>query len=218
MALFLLDNDPVFPPAHLADPNGLLAVGGDLSPIRLLTAYRHGIFPWYEDDLILWWSPDPRFVLFPNELRTGKASRAVLKKKEFTFTVNRDFRSVIRACKSIPRPGQAGTWITDDVEAAYTRLHEMGIAHSAEAWKDGELAGGLYGIRLGKVFFGESMFSLVSQASRFAFLRYVEQLKESGVELVDCQLHTAYLESFGARMIPRAEFLGLLDRWVDAES
>ena len=169
MSLFALDKELVFPPVHLAEPDGLLALGGDLSVERLLLAYRNGIFPWYEGAYILWWSPDPRFVLFPGELRISKSIKPLINRNEFSFTVNNAFAQVIHHCKKTKRPGQQGTWITDEVEKAYCQMHEQGFAHSAEVWKDGKLVGGLYGIRLGNVFFGESMFSHVSNASRFAY-------------------------------------------------
>jgi len=215
MSLFILDKDIYFPPVHLAEPDGLLAIGGDLSPARLLEAYRHGIFPWYEGDHILWWCPDPRFVLFPEELKIARSMKPLLNREAFSFTTNSAFADVIRQCKNSHRPGQDGTWITDEVEKAYIKLHELGYAHSAEVWKDGSLAGGLYGIRLGKVFFGESMFSKVSNASRYAFIQYTEQLKQEGVSLIDCQVHTDYLESLGARMIPGKEFDRLLQNLVE---
>lgn len=215
MSLFILDTEIRFPPVHLAEPDGLLAIGGDLSPARLLEAYRQGIFPWYEGDHILWWCPNPRFVIFPDELKIARSIRPLLNRQAFTFTINQAFKDVIHHCKNSFRPGQDGTWITDEVERAYTRLHEMGVAHSAEVWQDGELVGGLYGIRLGKVFFGESMFSKVSNASRYAFIKYVEQLKQEAVALIDCQVHTDYLESMGARMIPGKEFDQLLQNLVD---
>ena len=215
MPLFVLDNELTFPPPHLAEPDGLLAMGGDLSPERLLLAYRNGIFPWYEGDHILWWSPDPRFVLFPNELKVNKTIRSLINKNAFEFTVDKAFAQVIHQCKKITRPGQAGTWITDEVEKAYIKMHELGYAHSAEVWKDGQLAGGLYGIRLGKVFFGESMFSNESNASRYAFIKYVELLKEAGVVLIDCQVHTEYLESMGAKMIGGSDFRNILSNNVN---
>jgi leucyl/phenylalanyl-tRNA--protein transferase len=218
MPLFVLDADLKFPPVHLAEPDGLLAMGGDLSLERLLVAYRNGIFPWYEEEHILWWSPDPRFVLYPAELKLSKAFKAVEKKKEFEFTTNKAFKQVIHYCKKIDRHGQEGTWITDDVEAAFCQLHEAGYAHSAEAWKEGQLVGGLYGIRMGKVFFGESMFSKMSNASRFAFTKYVQQLGSEGIELIDCQVYTEYLESFGARMIDRADFIRQLDQLIPART
>ncbi len=215
MSLFILDKDIHFPPVHLAEPDGLLAIGGDLSPARLLEAYRHGIFPWYEGDHILWWCPDPRFVLFPEELKIARSMKPLLNRQAFRFTTNTAFAEVIHHCKNSHRPGQDGTWITDEVEKAYIKLHELGYAHSAEVWKDGSLAGGLYGIRLGNVFFGESMFSKVSNASRYAFIQYTEQLKQEGVSLIDCQVHTDYLESMGARMIPGKEFDRLLQNLVE---
>lgn len=214
MPLFVLDKTLYFPPVHLAEHDGLLAMGGDLSAERLLLAYRSGIFPWYEEEPILWWSPDPRFVLFPSELKINKSIKPLLKRNEFDFTINKAFKAVIVQCKKIDRPGQDGTWITDEVEKAYLKMHQLGHAHSAEVWKDGELVGGFYGIKLGKVFFGESMFSKVSNASRYAFIKYIEQLKQEGIELIDCQVYTEYLESFGARMIEGKEFTGLLKKLI----
>jgi len=210
MPLFALDKALIFPPVHLAEPDGLLAMGGDLSTERLLLAYRSGIFPWYEGTTILWWCPDPRFVLFPNELRISKTTKRLIQQQHFSFTINTAFAEVIRHCRDIKREGQEGTWITTEVLEAYTRLHEMGYAHSAEVWQDGKLVGGLYGIRLGKIFFGESMFSKISNASRYAFTLYVQQLQQEGVELIDCQVYTAYLESMGARMISREDFINRL--------
>ena len=197
----------IFPPVALAEPDGLLAIGGDLSKERLLLAYRNGIFPWYEGRHILWWSPDPRFVLFPDELKVSKSMRQLIRRETFVFTVNRAFGEVIANCKTIARRGQDGTWITEEVKDAYGRLHKEGYVHSAEAWLNGELVGGLYGVRLGKAFFGESMFSKYSNASKYAFIRYVEQLRSEGVELIDCQVYTEHLESLGARMIPRSGFI-----------
>ena len=214
MPLFALDKELVFPPVHLAEPDGLLAMGGDLSMERLLLAYRNGIFPWYESDTILWWCPDPRFVLLPGELKISKSIKSLLSRNEFEFTINKAFARVIHHCKETKRPGQDGTWITNEVEKAYCKLHELGYAHSAEVWKDGELVGGLYGIRLGKVFFGESMFSKISNASRVAFTKYVQQLKEEGIELIDCQVYTEYLESLGAVMIDRRDFITRLQDLV----
>ncbi|HEV8286719.1 MAG TPA: leucyl/phenylalanyl-tRNA--protein transferase [Chitinophagaceae bacterium] len=214
MSVFALEKDLYFPPADFAEPDGLLAIGGDLSPQRLLLAYRQGIFPWYEGEYILWWSPDPRFVLFPDELKISKSMKTILNKNVFDFTMNKSFKQVIHHCKKTKRPGQQGTWITDEVEAAYVRMHELGYAISAEAWKNGELAGGLYGIKLGKVFFGESMFSKISNASKFAFIKLIENLKLQGVELIDCQVYTEHLESLGARMISRKNFTGLLKKLV----
>jgi leucyl/phenylalanyl-tRNA---protein transferase len=210
MPLFFINKELVFPPVDLAEPDGLLAAGGDLSTERLLLAYRSGIFPWYEGDHILWWSPDPRFVLFPNELIVSKSMRAIIKKKAFSFTTNQAFTDVITNCKHIARKYQNSTWITDEVKNAYVELHKKGIAHSAETWQDGKLVGGLYGVRLGHVFFGESMFSHVSNASKFAFITYVQELLKEGVKLIDCQVYTEHLESLGARMISRKSFLELI--------
>jgi leucyl/phenylalanyl-tRNA--protein transferase len=195
---------------EMADEDGLLAVGGDLSRERLLHAYRNGIFPWYENKYILWWSPDPRFVLFPSELKISSSMKQLLKKQTFEFSVNQDFNSVITQCKAISRRGQEGTWITEEMRNAYNDLHFAGYAVSAEVRLNGELVGGLYGLRIGKMFFGESMFSRCSNASKYAFISYVQQLKSEGVELIDCQVYTAHLESLGARMIPRAEFLDIV--------
>lgn len=215
MSIFALDNKLIFPPVHLSEPDGLLAIGGDLSPERLLLAYKSGIFPWYEGEYILWWSPDPRCVLFPAELKVSHSMKQLMKKGTMEFTINKAFREVIRSCKEINRKSQASTWITDEVENAYMEMHALGYAHSAEAWVNGELAGGLYGLRMGKVFFGESMFSNVTNASKFAFIKYTQQLQAEGVQLIDCQVHTAHLESMGARMIPRTEFLKVLDKLIN---
>lgn len=207
MAIFAIQKELVFPPVHLAEPDGLLAMGGDLSSERLLLAYRNGIFPWYSGSVPLWWCPDPRFILFPNKLKISKTMHLLIKKGSFRFSVNRDFRGVIHACKTSSRKNQEGTWITDEVEKAYNRLHHMGYAHSAEAWVNDELAGGLYGIKIGKVFFGESMFSRTSNASKYAFIQYVQELSQEGIELIDCQVYTTHLESLGAEMIPRTLFM-----------
>ncbi len=215
MPLFVLDKEPIFPPVHLSEPDGLLAMGGDLTPERLLAAYRKGIFPWYEGDHILWWCPDPRFVLFPNELKISKSIKPLLNRNAFEFTTNRSFAEVIHHCKEIKRPGQQGTWITPEVEKAYCKMHELGFAHSAEVWDEGKLIGGLYGMKLGKVFFGESMFSKKPNASRYAFIKYIQQLKTEGIELIDCQVYTEYLAGFGARMIDRKEFVEKLKLLVE---
>jgi leucyl/phenylalanyl-tRNA--protein transferase len=214
MPLFALDESLYFPPVHLAEPDGLLAMGGDLSVERLLLAYRSGVFPWYSEPPILWWCPNPRFVLFPSEFKVKKSLKPLLNRNAFDFTINRAFEKVIEHCKTVPRPGQDGTWIREEVVRAYTQLHQLGYAHSAEVWKDGQLVGGLYGVRLGKVFFGESMFSLVSNASKYAFTKYVQQLVAEDVQLIDCQVYTEYLESFGARMIDGQEFQALLKKWI----
>ena len=214
MPLFALDNELIFPPVHLAEPDGLLAMGGDLLPERLLLAYKNGIFPWYEGEDVLWWCPNPRFVLFPRKLKTNKTIKSLSKKNEFDFTVDKAFAEVIHHCKEIKRPGQVGTWITNEVEEAYCKMYELGYAHSAEVWKNGILAGGLYGIRLGNVFFGESMFSKENNASRYAFTMYCNLLEKENVKLIDCQVYTPYLESMGAEMIPRNEFTALLKKLI----
>jgi leucyl/phenylalanyl-tRNA---protein transferase len=210
MPLFALNKEILFPPVHLSEPDGLLAMGGDLSTERLLLAYRSGIFPWYDGGTPLWWCPDPRFVLFPVELKVSKSMQQLLKKNAFQFSINKAFVEVINNCKTTARKDQEGTWITNEVKIAYIKLHELGYAHSAEVWSDNELVGGCYGIRMDKVFFGESMFSKQSNASKYAFIKYVEQLKKENVQLIDCQVFTAHLESLGARMIPRTEFISLL--------
>jgi len=209
--MVFLNNDLIFPPVEMADEDGMLAVGGSLSTERLLLAYRKGIFPWYnEGEPIVWWSPDPRFVLFPEKLKVSKSMQTVLNNGKFRFTINRAFPKVIQNCKTVPRKEQEGTWISPAIQEAYTQLHQLGHAHSAEAWYNGELVGGLYGIRMGNIFFGESMFSKASNASKFAFIKYVQQLQKENVMLVDCQLYTAHLESLGAKMIPRKKFMELL--------
>jgi leucyl/phenylalanyl-tRNA--protein transferase len=213
--LFALDKELIFPPVHLAEPDGLLAIGGDLSTERLLLAYRNGIFPWYEGDHILWWCPDPRFALIPSELKISKSMQQLIKRETFTFTIDRAFTEVISNCKTVPRRGQDGTWITEDVREAYTRLHKAGYAHSAEVWQGDELVGGLYGVCLGHVFFGESMFSKVSNASKYAFISYVEHLKTEDVQLIDCQVYTAHLESLGARMMARQNFVQMLKKLIE---
>lgn len=212
MPVFQLTDDLIFPPVDLAEPDGLLAYGGDLSPHRLLLAYSEGIFPWYNEPPVLWWCPDPRFVLFPDELKISASMKQVLKKGLFTFSINKDFRGVIRGCKESPRPGQDGTWITEDVEEAYTALHEAGYAHSIECWQQDELVGGFYGIQLGDCFFGESMFARVSNASKAAFITFVKYAAEQGLEMIDCQVYTAHLASLGARMISREDFLGIIKK------
>ncbi|UAY52934.1 leucyl/phenylalanyl-tRNA--protein transferase [Ferruginibacter albus] len=200
-----------FPDVSSAEEDGLLAIGGDLSIERLLLAYKNGIFPWYnEDEPIQWWCPDPRFVLFPNELKISKSMRNVLKKNNFSFTINKDFKQVVTNCQSIKRKEQEGTWISKPIVDAYTKLHEQGYAHSAETWYNNELVGGLYGIRLGKIFFGESMFSKMPNTSKFAFIRYVQHLKKENVCLIDCQVYTPHLESLGARMVNRNDFMSLV--------
>lgn len=197
-----------FPPVSEALDDGLLAIGGDLSTDRILLAYHNGIFPWFnEDEIPMWWSPDPRFVLFPEELKISKSMKQLFKRDAFTFKTDTAFECVMENCRAITRKDQDGTWISNEIIAAYSKLHQMGYAHSGEAWLDGQLVGGLYGIRLGNIFFGESMFAHVSNASKYAFISLVQQLMADGVTLIDCQVHTEHLESLGARMIPRTLFL-----------
>jgi leucyl/phenylalanyl-tRNA--protein transferase len=214
-----LPPEPVFPPvaAALKEPNGLLAAGGDLSPARLLAAYARGIFPWYSDgDPILWWSPDPRMVLVPEELKVSRAFAKVLRNRDYEVRLDSAFAEVIAACATAPRAGQPGTWITAEMQGAYRKLHELGHAHSVETWIDGELAGGLYGIAIGRAFYGESMFSRVADASKIALAHLCVYLRRRGFGIIDCQMETAHLASLGARPIPRREFAGHLARLTGA--
>lgn len=228
MIPFLRPDDP-FPPVSkaLRSPNGLLCAGADLSPERLLDAYSKGIFPWFsEGDPILWWSPHPRMVLFPEELKVSRSLRKTLARGAFETRFDTAFPEVMRECAA-PRDGQAGTWIVPEMVAAYTRLHGLGFAHSVESWRDGKLAGGLYGLHLGRVFFGESMFSRESDASKVALVKLVERVTALGVRVIDCQQATRHLASLGAREIARREFAHLLaesiqypptgSRWPTAE-
>jgi leucyl/phenylalanyl-tRNA--protein transferase len=209
--VYRLSREVAFPDPELAEPDGLLAVGGDLSPERLLTAYAAGIFPWYGDDTpILWWSPDPRLVLVPGWLHVGRSVERTMRRGRYRVTADTAFETVIRSCATRDRPGQDGTWITGDMIDAYLRLHRLGFAHSFEAWEDRELAGGLYGVSLGAAFFGESMFADRPDASKVAFVRAVEWLARCGISLVDCQVRTDHLVRFGAREVPRKEFLAQL--------
>ena len=212
--MYLLSNDLVFPPVHLANEDGLLAVGGDLSVERLLLAYKSGIFPWYnQGEPIIWYSPDPRMVLFPKDLKISKSMKQLIRKKEFQITYNQNFLEVISNCKNIYRTAdQGGTWITNEMFEAYTKLHELGIAKSVEVWLDDELVGGLYGIDLGDIFCGESMFSKVSNASKLAFIFLVKKLEKENYKLIDCQVYNNHLASLGADEIPRSEFLKYLKK------
>ena len=212
--MYFLLKELFFPDVTEADRDGILAVGGDLSPERLLLAYQSGIFPWFDsDDPILWWAPHQRMVLFPDELVVSKSMRSILRKELFTITFNKDFRAVISNCSQIRRNGQRGTWITSEMIEAYVKLHELGFAKSVEVWQNNELVGGLYGIDLGHVFCGESMFSKVSNASKVAFITLVENLKIRKYKLIDCQVHNDHLESLGAREIDRAEFMKIFTRF-----
>jgi len=208
---FLFDN-LYFPPVSEADEEGILAVGGDLSPERLKLAYNRGIFPWFnEGEPILWWAPDPRMVLFLDELIISKSMRNILNRKQFTVTFNTNFKEVISNCQKVQRVGQDGTWISDDIVNSYCELNRQGIAKSVEVWQDGELVGGLYGVDLGHVFCGESMFSKVSNASKVAFISLVKHLEEENYKLLDCQVYNPHLDSLGCREIDREEFMSILN-------
>ncbi|KQS50387.1 leucyl/phenylalanyl-tRNA--protein transferase [Flavobacterium sp. Leaf359] len=211
--MYFLSKELFFPPVKEANPDGTLAIGGDLSPERLVLAYRSGIFPWFDDDEpILWWSPPERMVLFPDEFKVSKSMRNILNRGIFRVTFNQNFRDVISNCSTISRDGQQGTWISEQMIEAYVKLHEMGIAKSVEVWQDEVLVGGLYGIDLGHVFCGESMFSKVSNASKVAFVSLVRKLKEENYKLLDCQVHNSHLESLGAREISREDFMTILKK------
>ena len=216
MPVYLLHPDrPDFPDPCRADPGGLLAVGGDLSPSRLMHAYAAGIFPWYSaGEPLLWWSPDPRLVLLPEELHVPRSLLRVLRRGEFALRTDTAFGQVIRACAASERPQGPGTWLTPEMIEAYETLHRMGHAHSVEAWRDGELAGGLYGVALGRALFGESMFHRVPNASKACLVRLVELMRAWGFTLLDCQQATAHMQRLGAREIPRVEFLERLDAAV----
>jgi leucyl/phenylalanyl-tRNA---protein transferase len=210
--MYFLTKELYFPPVEETSPEGVLAVGGDLSPERLMLAYKSGIFPWFEDDEpILWWSPEERMVLFFEDLKVSKSMRNILKKGEFKVTFNKDFKAVINNCQSIKREGQNGTWITEDMIAAYCKLHELGFAKSVEVWQNEELVGGLYGVDLGDIFCGESMFSKVSNASKVAFITLAQKLEKANYKLIDCQVHNNHLESLGCVEIERDEFIEILE-------
>jgi len=217
MLTWLTRDSLTFPPLEKAlhDPNGLLAAGGDLAPERLVQAYRHGCFPWYQDGQpILWWSPDPRTVLFPDELHVSRSLAKLIRQGRYQVTFDTDFPAVIAACAA-PRDYAEGTWITDTMQAAYCELHRRGIAHSVEVRRDGELVGGLYGLAMGRLFFGESMFSRADNASKVGFVALVEHLKDSGFVLIDCQMPTNHLHSLGARAISRTRFAEHLAQYLD---
>ena len=220
MLTWLKRDDLSFPPLETAlrEPNGLLAAGGDLRPERLLAAYRHGCFPWYQEGQpLLWWSPDPRTVLFPDELHVSRSLRKRMRHGDYRVTFDKAFAEVIQGCAG-PRSYADGTWITTPMQDAYVRLHEMGVAHSVEVWQQGQLVGGLYGLAMGELFFGESMFSRATDASKVGFVTLVERLREWGFALIDCQMPTRHLESFGARSIPRAAFAAALARHLERPS
>lgn len=216
-----LTPDTPFPPIEraLTEPNGLLAAGGDLSPARLIDAYRRGIFPWYSaGEPILWWSPDPRMVLLPGALRISRSLAKTLRNADYRVTLDTAFGEVIAACAETPRPGQHGTWITPEMQTAYTRLHALGYAHSVEVWRQGRLVGGLYGVALGRLFCGESMFSRVRDASKIALAHLCRHLERRGFGIIDCQMETAHLASLGARPMPRRDYLACIATlvWEDA--
>ncbi|MBF4473671.1 leucyl/phenylalanyl-tRNA--protein transferase [Flavobacterium sp. HJJ] len=209
--MYYLSKDLFFPPVSHADSDGILAIGGDLSPERLKLAYNSGIFPWFNDgEPIIWWSPNQRMVLFLDELVVSKSMRSIINRNIFTVTFNQNFREVISNCRQVKREGQAGTWITSEMIEAYCRLNKLGLAKSVEVWQDNQLVGGLYGIDLGGVFCGESMFSLVSNASKAAFIALVNQLKKDNYRLLDCQVYNEHLETLGCREIDREDFMTIL--------
>ncbi len=213
--MVILPKEIYFPPISNTDPGGLYAIGGDLSPERLLAAYKHGIFPWFnEDEPICWYSPDPRFILSPGEVKISKSMKALIKKEAFSFTVNKAFDEVIYNCQNIVRNYGPGSWISGQIIQAYKNLAETGVVESAEVWDGDKLAGGLYGVKMGKVFFGESMFSKQNNASKFAFIKYIDHLKLQGIKLIDCQVYSEHLESLGAKLIPRDSFLNLLEEYI----
>ncbi len=208
LPVYRIPDRHLFPDPEDADDSGLLGVGGDLEPARLLLAYSMGIFPWYsEDQPILWWSPDPRYVLHTPRLHVGRSLRKRIRRSDYRITMDTAFDQVIHHCSAVPRPGQEGTWITSEMAGAYVRLHELGFAHSVEAWRGDELVGGLYGVAVGRLYCGESMFARAPDASKEAFVHLVRQLERWGFPLVDAQLHTAHLERFGAEEMPRVEYL-----------
>jgi leucyl/phenylalanyl-tRNA--protein transferase len=211
--MYLLSEDLVFPPINLANKDGLLAVGGDLTPERLILAYKSGIFPWYnQGEPIIWYSPNPRMVLFPKSLKISKSMKQIIRKKQFKATFNQNFSEVISNCKNSYREGQGGTWITDEMHQAYINLHKLGVAKSVEVWEGNELVGGLYGIDLGQVFCGESMFSKMSNASKFAFIYLAQKLEKENYKLIDCQVYNEHLASLGAEEISRSVFLTYLKK------
>ncbi|WP_235296555.1 leucyl/phenylalanyl-tRNA--protein transferase [Portibacter marinus] len=214
MPIFLIsEKDPIFPDVALADEHGIIGIGGNLETSTLLKAYQSGIFPWYNEfDPILWWSPNPRFVLFPENLKVSKSMRPYFNQQKFRVSLDTHFHEVIKACQRIKRQGQNSTWITDEMLEAYQLLHQLGYAHSVEVWEGDQLAGGLYGVSLGRVFFGESMFTLRANASKFGFISLVRMLKERNFWMVDCQQETNHLRTMGAEGISRSEFVEFLDR------
>ncbi len=219
MPVFELSDELIFPPPELSEDNGLLALGGNLNEARLLLAYSMGIFPWYsEGDPILWWSPDPRLLLFPENLKISRSLRQTIRKGTFHITMDKAFESVISKCATTHRKDDGGTWITAEMIEAYTRLHHCGHAHSVESWHEGKLVGGLYGVSMGSAFFGESMFSIKSDASKAAFVLLIQQLIKWNFTLIDCQIYTRHLISLGAKEVPRSDFLARLKKALSSPS
>lgn len=219
MNFFFLNEQLYFPPVEKADEHGILAIGGDLSIERLKLAYSSGIFPWFsENEPIVWWSPDPRFVLDPENLKVSKSMRPIFNQKKFRVSLDQDFRTVIEACGEMKRVGQSGTWITQDMIEAYCDLHQEGLAHSVEVWQDDEIVGGLYGVSLGKCFFGESMFSKVNNASKTGFIALVQKLASIDFKLIDCQVYTKHLASLGAEYVAREHFITKLRTYIKEEN
>jgi len=219
MSYYFLGDELYFPPVTRASSEGVVAIGGDLSEERLLLAYQSGIFPWFSDgEPIIWWSPDPRFVLYPSKIKIAKSMQQLFRKGAFDVTFDKNFEQVIYNCQKIKREGQKGTWITNEMMDAYCSLHQKGIAHSVEVWQSGTLVGGLYGLSLGNSFFGESMFAKVSNASKYGFITLVKALEKKGFDMIDCQVHTDHLESLGAEYIPRKKFLESLKKSLQKET
>ncbi len=213
MSVYRLSSKLIFPNPELANKDGLLAVGGDLSIERIILAYKSGIFPWYNfEDPILWWSPNPRCVLFPKKIKISKSMNSLLKKNTFKVTYNQDFNFVINSCATSPRKGIVGSWLTNEMIEAYKRLHEKGVCHSVEVWYEKNIVGGLYGLSIGKIFFGESMFSLHANASKIAFIYLAKRLELENFSIIDCQVESEHLLSLGAEMIPRKSFLEILEQ------
>ncbi|KAB2814095.1 leucyl/phenylalanyl-tRNA--protein transferase [Phaeocystidibacter luteus] len=206
------------PPVEAADDEGMLAIGGELTPSRLYEAYSKGVFPWYSEDMpVMWWCPDPRMVLYPSKLKVQKSMRPLLNKKEFRVSMNTVFEAVIRKCAEVERPDQDGTWIIDEIVQAYTAWHKLGFVHSFEAWKGERLVGGFYGVRIGAMFYGESMFAELPNASKYAFIRGVNWMETQGIQLIDCQMETEHLKRFGAELISRSEFILQMKRAQNVE-
>ncbi len=215
MAVLITGDHIDFPPVEFSNEDGLLAIGGNLSFENLMNAYKKGIFPWNNsNEPVCWYCPDPRFVLFPRDIKVSHSMKTILAKNKFKFSIDTAFTDVISNCRLAKRKGEAGSWITDEVEDAYTMLFKKGLAHSAEAWLDNKLVGGLYGVQMGKIFFGESMFAYESNASKFAFIHYARGMEKKGIELIDCQVFTTHLESLGAGFISRKKFIHLLEKLI----